>query len=298
MDQQWQAYSDNRGRYSHVTPQQQSREMNNGSSQQQPPLPGYGYEAYQTPSIPSHPQSMATSPTGTPRTRTHSGDGDVVMEDADPYNRLKYPSRPSHQHRTSAPYLPHDESSAGRRYSPMKALSPSNHYPQTPQQQSQTNFGAYASQNTSARQSPTRSNAYSTPSQSYYPSPGKAHFPCEVSKPHLTEHRSVASSRQQPLHLPPIQVGELSPDQYYPSSATAQLNAVFGRDAKSPRHPRQPYGMGVDAPRGPVPRFKRVVTTKELEARINPQPAFRRADPEGGFISVRMILIGRFVSCN
>jgi len=52
--------------------------------------------------------------------------------------------------------------------------------------------------------------------------------------------------------------------------------------------------MGVDAPRGPVPRFKRVVTTKELEARINPQPAFRRADPEGGFISVRMILIGRF----
>jgi len=56
--------------------------------------------------------------------------------------------------------------------------------------------------------------------------------------------------------------------------------------------------MGVDAPRGPVPRFKRVVTTKELEARINPQPAFRRADPEGGFISVRMILIGRFVSCN
>lgn len=265
MDQQWQTYSDSRARYSHTGPQQQSRDMNNGSGQPQSASSGYGYEAYHTPSVPSNPQSMATSPTGTPRTRMYTGDGDVAMEDADPYNRLKYPSRPSHQHRVSAPYIPQEDSSAARRYSPMKALSPSNHYPQTPQQQSQGSFGAYSSHSTSARQSPTRPNAYSTPSQNYYPSP--------------------ASSRQQPLHLPPIQVGELSPDQYYPSSATAQLNAVFGREAKSPRHPRQPYATGHDAPRGSVPRFKRLSTAKEFEPRINPQPAFRRADPEGGFIS-------------
>ncbi|KAL8785400.1 MAG: hypothetical protein Q9195_008660 [Heterodermia aff. obscurata] len=240
--------------------------MNNGSTQQNPGSAGHGYEAYQTPSVPSQPQSMAASPTGTPRARAYSGDGDVAMEDADPYNRLKYPSRPSHQHRTSGPYVPLEDSSAARRYSPMKALSPSMHYPQTPQQSNQGTYSAFNSQNTSARQSPTRPNPYSTPSQNYYSSP--------------------ATSRQQPLHLPPIQVGELSPDQYYPSSATAQLNAVFGREAKSPRHPRQPHGVGgPDVPRGSVPRFKKLATPKDLEPRINPQPAFRRANPEGGFIS-------------
>lgn len=182
MDQQWQVYSENGARVSHANPQQHHRDLNNGSSHQQPPHSGYGYEAYHTPSVPSHPQSMAASPIGTPRARNYSGDGDVVMEDADPYNRHKYPSRPSHQHRASAPYLPQEDSSAARRYSPMKALSPSNQFPQTPQQHNQGTFGAYNSQNASARHSPTRSNAYSTPSQSYYPSPGKSPIPTSSSK--------------------------------------------------------------------------------------------------------------------
>lgn len=174
MDQQWQTYSDSRqGRYSHATPQQQLRDMNNGSTQQNHAPSTYSYEAYQTPSVPSQTQSMAASPTGTPHARAYSGDGDVAMEDADPYNRLKYPSRPSHQHRTSGPYVPLEDSSAARRYSPMKALSPAMHYPHTPQQSSQGTYSAFNSQNTSARQSPTRSNAYSTPTQTYYPSPGK-----------------------------------------------------------------------------------------------------------------------------
>ena len=174
MDQQWQAYSDGRqARYSHTTPQQHAREMDNGSNQQQNNPSGYSYEAYHNSSVPSHPQSMATSPIGTPRTHAYAGDGDVAMEDADPYNRLKYPSRPSHQHRASGTYPLHEDSAAARRYSPMKTLSPSSHYPQTPQQQNQGTFGTYGSQSTSARQSPTRSNAFSTPSQNYYPSPGK-----------------------------------------------------------------------------------------------------------------------------
>lgn len=142
-----QAYSDSRQqRYSQVPPQPPIRDMNNGSNQQQQPPSAYAYEAYHTPSVPSHPQSMAASPIGTPRTRTFSGDGDVAMEDADPYNRHKYPSRPSHQHRPSGPYVPHEDSSAARRYSPMKALSPSSHFPQTPQQQTQSTFGTYNSQ--------------------------------------------------------------------------------------------------------------------------------------------------------
>lgn len=89
------------------------------------------------------------------------------------------------------------------------------------------------------------------------------------------------------MHLPPIQPGESSPDQYYPASATAQLNAVFGREARSPRTLRPSQaGGGIDPPRGPVPRFKKLDTVQDLEPKINPQPAFRRANPEGGFISV------------
>ena len=174
MDQNWQPYTDvaaasRQGRHAQVTGQQPA----NGSAQNQP-QPGYSYEAYQTPSIPSQPQSMAVSPIGTPRTRAYSGDGDVAMEDADPYNRMKYPSRPTHSQRPSAQYLGQDDSSAARRYSPMKALSPSSPYAPSSQQSSQSPYGHYASQSTSARQSPTRSNHYSTPSQSYYSTPSES----------------------------------------------------------------------------------------------------------------------------
>ena len=103
---------------------------------------------------------------------------------------------------------------------------------------------------------------------------------------------SAASSRQQPQHLPPIQPGKTSPDQYYPTSATAHLNAVFGRETKSPRHlyPQQQAGTH-SSPQARVPRFKKLKKLEELEPRINPQPAFRRANPEGGFISVRSLVV-------
>lgn len=97
----------------------------------------------------------------------------------------------------------------------------------------------------------------------------------------------LASSRQQQLHLPPIQSGDASPEQYYPSSATAQLNAVFGREVRSPRNLRIPQSAGsLDHPRGPVPKFRKLEKVQDFVPKINPQPAFRRANPEGGFISV------------
>lgn len=177
MDQQWQPYTDmattRQARYSHSNPQQQPRESNNGLVQQQPPPSGFSYEAYQTPSLPSNPHSMAASPTGTPHARAYSGDGDIAMEDADPYNRMKYPSRPSHQHRTSEQYVKQEDSAAARRYSPMKALSPSSQYATSPQQPAQGSYGPYVSQNVSARQSPTRPNPYSTSSQNYYTTPSE-----------------------------------------------------------------------------------------------------------------------------
>ena len=89
----------------------------------------------------------------------------------------------------------------------------------------------------------------------------------------------------------------MSPDTFYPQSATAQLNAVYNRDARSPRsanpnsanssHPPQqqqqhlpPVGYG------PVPKFESCSNTADLQPKINAQPPFRRAAPDGGFISV------------
>lgn len=103
----------------------------------------------------------------------------------------------------------------------------------------------------------------------------------------VTNSDLAATARQPPLHLPPIQPGDSSYDQYYPNSATAHLNAVFGREAKSPRNTRPLHTTGTaDMPRGPVPKFKALDATHDLQPRINPQPAYRRANPEGGFISV------------
>ena len=102
-----------------------------------------------------------------------------------------------------------------------------------------------------------------------------------------------ATTRQPPLHLPPIQPGDSSFDQYYPNSATAHLNAVFGREAKSPRQIRPVQNTGTaDMPRGPIPRFKKLESAQNLQPRINSQPAYRRADPEGGFISVSSLFTG------
>ncbi len=99
-----------------------------------------------------------------------------------------------------------------------------------------------------------------------------------------------ASSRQPPLQLPPIHPNSDSTDQFYPNSATAQLNAVFGRETKSPRQMRPVHPGTADMPRGPVPRFNKLDSVQDLQPRVNPQPAFRRANPEGGFISVSLLV--------
>ena len=170
MEPQWQHHPDtaaNRhGRYSQSTSQQPSREPSSSSAPQQPPPSGFSYETYQTPSVPSHPHSIAASPIGTPHARPYNNGGDVAMEDADPYNRMKYPSRPNHQHRVSGQYLSQEDSAAARRYSPMKALSPSSPYAAGSHQSSQPLYASYPS--------PTRPNIYSSQSQTYYASPSES----------------------------------------------------------------------------------------------------------------------------
>lgn len=291
MDQNWQSNADLSGtqqaRYSQNAAQQHTRNYSS-SGQQQPPA-GFTYDnTYQTPTIPSHPQSSAASPASTPHLKQeYIGDGDVAMEDADPYNRMKYPSRPNHSHRVSSQYLSQEDSAAAKRYSPMKTLSPSSPYAASPQQPNHSAYSAYAPQSASARQSPTRTNTHgSSSSQSYYQSPGKFYESngrcCSGC---LTSRLGVVSSRHHPLHLSPIHPGETPNSEYYPNSATVQLNAMFGREVKSPRHPYPP-SHGPNSARGPIPRFTKLKTVQEIEPRINLQPAFRRANPEGGFISV------------
>lgn len=76
----------------------------------------------------------------------------------------------------------------------------------------------------------------------------------------------------------------MSPEQYFPSSASSQLSAPFGSELKSPASSQQnnhkPPG------RGPIPKFSSIKSMHEIKPRVNTQPPFRRANPEGGFISV------------
>jgi hypothetical protein len=94
------------------------------------------------------------------------------------------------------------------------------------------------------------------------------------------------ATRPHAPQLPPIQ-SNMSPEDFYPQSATAQLNAVYNREARSPRtstNPNPPQLLPIGG--GPVPKFEKVANTADLRPRINTQPPFRRANPEGGFISV------------
>lgn len=268
MDQ-WGAYSDSAGasrRYNgnaqtNQPPPQASRDYN-GGSQSQPPG-SFTHDQYQG-GMASYPQSVTASPISTPNMR--DGNGDVNMADAgDPYNTMKYPMRPHHQQHLSSSRLGSQHSpgeapsAAAQRYSPMETLSPTSPYGAS-QAQSQ-----YSAQVASQRQSPTRPGNYPSPN-SYY------------------------TSRQQPQQLPPITpYSSNNNNESYPNSATVQLNAVFGNDPKAPRRPGQ---QTLDGPpgRGPVPEFSKVRQITDLRPKINAQPAFRRANPEGGFISVSLMV--------
>ncbi|KAJ5935547.1 hypothetical protein N7466_005094 [Penicillium verhagenii] len=268
MDSKWQPYQDplmgrpaqfNTGLAAH--PQQASKYGQ--PPQSQPPV-GYTYESFQTPGnnpkAPStgrnsKPVSMASSPTATPRSRDYVTDTDTNMEDADPYNRAKYPSRPNNHTRASSQFLAQtEESSAARRYSPMNALSPPMSYPTSPGKQ-----GSYFSPSNQSRRSPGRAGDYSSPPQGYQSPP----------------------SNRAP-RLPPLQASDLSPDQYFPSSAGSHLGSAFAPESRSTRSgslPSQTPG------RGPVPKFQKIKSVQDLHPRVHAQPAYRRANPEGGFIS-------------
>ncbi|KEY64281.1 hypothetical protein S7711_06327 [Stachybotrys chartarum IBT 7711] len=212
------------------------------------------YLGQQTTSQQQSPQGLPSyNPPGTLATNPHArdGNGDVPMHDAhDAHAAVKYPMRPHHQHHLSGSnpsslHSPHNSSSSAQRYSPMEALSPTSPYAPKPP-------GQYAN-SPSQRQSPTRQNEYG---QSPY-----------------------FAGRSGAPQLPPVSPYTSTHDGY-PSSAVSTLaeNAMFATDPKSPLRAKPPAIR-------PVPEFKKARTLSDLQPRPNRQPPFRRANPEGGFIS-------------
>jgi dual specificity protein kinase YAK1 len=252
----WQAYPDAATaaasrRYTGTGGNQLSpRDYNNGLSQQQP-QPAYPYaNALVTPGQ----QNAATSPANTPQLR--DGNGDIAMQDTqDPHGNVKFPIRSHHQHHLSGSgraislHSP-QESSAAQRYSPMQALSPTSPYgPKVP-------GGGQYIQSPVQRHSPTRSSDYNSQA---------AYF----------------NVRSQVPQLPPINPYAPAQDGYQSSTTLTPMDGTFG-DPKSPR--RMPAVPTMS--RGPVPEFKKLRALTDLRPKVNQQPPFRRANPEGGFISV------------
>ncbi|KAM5345527.1 hypothetical protein ACJ41O_011388 [Fusarium nematophilum] len=265
MDPQWQSYP--------AATSPGSSRRHNGNSQvprdyttQPPPPAGYKYDQFHG-GAPVHPGAAAppaSAPVGNPAAspiappQMRDGNGDVAMHDAhDAHAGIKYPMRPHHQSHLSGGrpvnlHSPQEPSSATQRYSPMETLSPTSPY--APKSASNSQFASPTSQ----RQSPTRQPDYS---QSPYFPGGRQH--------------------QQGQQLPPINpYASAGGQEGYPSSAVANLDGAFNLDPKSPRRP-VPQAVA----RGPVPEFKKLRAPSDLRPKVNAQPAFRRANPEGGFIS-------------
>lgn len=254
--------------------------------QSQPPV-GYTYETFQTPGTASKtssagpnskPVPMASSPTATPRNRDYVTDVDTTMEDADPYNRAKYLSRPNTHNRASSQFLAQaEESSAARRYSPMNVLSPPMSYPASPGKSQGYSFPPMTPGQ--SRRSPARAADYSSPPQGYQSPPCE----CLCAVRSLNPLLMTPSANRVP-RLPPLQAGDLSPERYYPPSPNHHMNPSLGPEVRSPRSGSMPSQV---PGRGPVPKFQKIKSVQELQPRVHAQPAYRRANPEGGFISVR-----------
>lgn len=118
------------------------------------------------------------------------------------------------------------------------------------------------------------------------------HHPRDINHRHVSLNplTSCPSVANMPLanrapRLPPLQSGDLSPDQYFPPSASSHMSPGLG-GTRSPRSGSLPPQSPLIPGRGPVPKFQKIHSVQELRPRMNVQPAYRRANPEGGFISV------------
>lgn len=288
MDPQWSQYADSpaSGRQARYAPQGQPQQQHTPAQ-----LPPMKTDPYVTSAVPSRAQSMSLGGHSAAPSRgpyNGDGDGDVQMEDADPYNRAKHDGRPGHSRMNSAQMIQQEESTAARRYSPMNLTNASPYgtatpYAATPQQPQKAQFAAFSPGVNPTSQSPTRNNFQLSPSQhGYYSPPGM----CTVSLLWCCA-KSRPASRPHAPQLPPLQ-STLNAESYYPQSAPTSMSGVYGRgvEPKSPIRATASTQPPLQAQRGPVPKFAKCSRVSELQPRINDQPPFRRANPEGGFLSV------------
>ncbi|KAI8952363.1 kinase-like domain-containing protein [Xylaria longipes] len=256
MDQ-WQGYQDAASaprRYNGTSQMTPTREYPQQQPGQGHPPAGFKYDQYQGAMHSHSAQSNVASPTSTPR----DGNGDIPMQDVhDPYSAMKYPMRPHHQShlsggsRSANLHSPSEPSAAAQRYSPMEVLSPTSPYG-SKAASNQSQFSPSHSQ----RQSPTRSDY--PPTSPYYGRQGS--------------------------QLPPMAPYVSSQDGYQ-SSTVAGLDGTYTNDPKLPRRPSQAQATNIPVEKKPVPQLRKIEAPSELRPRINSQPPFRRANPEGGFIS-------------
>ncbi|KAI0393673.1 kinase-like protein [Xylariaceae sp. FL0594] len=256
MDQ-WHPYQDAASaprRYPGTSQLTPTREYSQQSAQGQPPA-SFKYDQYQ-PTVNSHSaQSSVTSPINSPQSR--DGNGDVSMPDAhDPYGSMKYPLRPHQQShlpssRQSNLHSLSEPSAAAQRYSPMEVLSPTSPY-NSKSATSSSHFPTSHNQ----RQSPTRTDYTST--SPYY--------------------------GRQNTQLPPIAPFANSQDSYQ-SQHIPGLDGAYPNDSNPSRRAPVAQLQSAAPEKKPVPHFRKIETLSELRPKVNSQPPFRRANPEGGFIS-------------
>lgn len=274
MDQWGPAYHDPTGasrRYngnSQMSPRDYNGQQGQAPIQQAPG--GFKYDQYAG-ALSSHASpNPATSPISTPQLRDNNGD--VAMADAnDPYASIKYPMRPHHsQHvsnasvtRSSTLHSPAEPSAAAQRYSPMEVMSPTSPYAKA--------GGSQFSAPSTSRQSPTRAPDFHSPQSPYY-----------------------QSSRQSSAQLPPMAPFPAVNDSYsQPTGVLSPGRELWSADPTSPRR-LVSMAPGAMVNKGPVPEFSKVRTEQDLRPKVNTQPVFRRANPEGGFISVRVSMSNLF----
>lgn len=164
MDQQWAPNMEAPG----STRQQQRYAPQTVPSHQYAPrdpnaAPSRHSETYaQTPLVNRTPATPMTSPGIHIKHEYGDGDGDIKMEDVDPYKQQQRQTAARGHARLPSAQLAQEESAAAKRYSPMNLTPASPYAATTPQQQSYT---------PQSRTSPVRSNSYMSSTQGYYASP-------------------------------------------------------------------------------------------------------------------------------
>lgn len=190
-----------------------------------------------------------------------NGNRDVAMLDAhDAHAGIKYQMRSHHQAQLSGGHpANHDSSqeasSTAQRFSPMETLSSSSSC-----SAKLGHVNQFSSQ--SQRQSSTRQSDYSP--SSYFPG-----------------HQQQKG--QQLLLMSPN--ASVPRQDAYTRSSVPNLDDSYG-DLKSRHCPVLPGARS----RGSIPEFRELRYPSDLQPKINAQPPFRRANPEGGFISVCLFI--------